>query len=180
MLRQALQGGAAAFRRLPAAAPRGVSTAAASGRRWARLAAAGGAGYGALALGGGWAVRADGAAAESVPAFEPSSSRFDQSQFGGRLQQIIAQLDPMKLLVSSADIDAAKALVKAYKEGKRDPSTTDAELWAAKELIECRIHPDTGELTPTLFCFAAYTPMQPPMIVGLLTASTPMTVAFWQ
>ena len=38
----------------------------------------------------------------------------------------------------------------------------------------------TGELTPTLFCFAAYTPMQPPIIVGLLTATSPATIAFWQ
>jgi hypothetical protein len=30
------------------------------------------------------------------------------------------------------------------------------------------VHPDTGELTITPFCFAAYTPMQPPIIVGLL------------
>lgn len=42
------------------------------------------------------------------------------------------------------EIDAAVALIKAFKKGSHDPSTTDAELWAAKELIECRIHPDTG------------------------------------
>ena len=118
--------------------------------------------------------------AEPAPTFNPAVSRFDQSTFSGRLQQIIAQLDPMKLFVSHAEIDAAVALVNAFKEGSHDPSITDAELWAAKELIECRIHPDTGELTPALFCFAAYTPMQPPIIVGLLTASSPAAIVFWQ
>ena len=127
-----------------------------------------------------WVVKADGATAEPAPTFNPAVSRFDQSTFSGRLQQIIAQLDPMKLFVSHAEIDAAVALVNAFKEGSHDPSITDAELWAAKELIECRIHPDTGELTPALFCFAAYTPMQPPIIVGLLTASSPAAIVFWQ
>ncbi len=148
--------------------------------QWLAGAGLTGTAYGGLSLGAGWVVRADGAAAESVPTFNPAVSRFDQSTFGGRLQQIIAQLDPMKLFVSRAEIDAAVALIKAFKEGSHDPSTTDAALWAAKELIECRIHPDTGELTPTLFCFAAYTPMQPPIIVGLLTSASPATIVFWQ
>lgn len=148
--------------------------------QWVAGAGLTGVAFGGLSLGAGWVVRADGAAASSVPTFNPAMSRFDQSTFGGRLQQIIVQLDPMKLFVSRAEIDAAVALINAFKEGSRDPSTTDAELWAAKELTECRIHPDTGELTPTLFCFAAYTPMQPPIIVGLLTSSSPATIAFWQ
>ena len=157
-----------------------AATPAGRARRWVRAAGLSGVAYGGLSLSAGWVVRADGAAAETVPPFDPNSSRFDQSTYGGRLQQIFVQLDPMKLFVSGADIDAAVALIKAFRAGTHSPSTTDAQLWAAKELIECRIHPDTGELTPTFFCFAAYTPMQPPIIVGLLTASSPMAVAFWQ
>ena len=68
--------------------------------RWVAGTALTGAAFSGCSLGAGWVVRADGAAAESVPPFNPAASRFDQSTFGGRLQQIIAQLDPMKLLVS--------------------------------------------------------------------------------
>jgi hypothetical protein len=138
---------------------------------------------GRLCVGGatGWAVissysavRADG----GMPQFNLLQSRFDQSNFWGRLQQINVQLDPMKLFVSVAEIDAAVALIDGFKQGRT--GATDAQLWAAKELIECRVHPDTGQTIFTPFCFAAYTPMQPPIIVGLLVAASPASIAFWQ
>jgi hypothetical protein len=37
----------------------------------------------------------------------------------------------------------------------RAAGATDAQLWAAKELCECRVHPETGERIFTPFCFAA-------------------------
>eukprot|EP01051_Picozoa_sp_SAG22_P018459 SAG22_NODE_3113_length_1929_cov_1.559016_2_plen_223_part_00 len=86
----------------------------------------------------------------------------------------------MKLLVSDASIMEAKALLAKAKAGKSTGAATDAELWEAKELVGCRVHPDTGELIFAPFCFAAYTPAQPPIIVGLLWPGSWAVHAFWQ
>ena len=147
-------------------------------RSWVRPAAwVAGGGAAALVAGRWCTVHAEGP--DAVPPFNPDACRFDQGTFSGRLQQIIVQLDPMKLFVGTAEIEAAVALLKSQAT-ERSAEVSDRQLWDAKELIDCRVHPDTGELIATPFCFAAYTPMQPPIIVGLLTASSPVAVAFWQ
>eukprot|EP00301_Raphidiophrys_heterophryoidea_P016088 c252_g1_i1.p1 GENE.c252_g1_i1~~c252_g1_i1.p1 ORF type:complete len:329 (+),score=79.50 c252_g1_i1:64-1050(+) len=117
-----------------------------------------------------------------VPKFSLYSSRFDESTFWGRLNQIMVQLDPMKLLLSDKEVDDAVALVQAYKEGKQLPKDVgDLELWRAKEIAQCLTHPDDGQKIFRLFCFAAYTPMQPPIVIGMLWPGAGVAnQLFWQ
>lgn len=78
---------------------------------------------------------------------------------------------------------AAQKLLAEFKEKGSAAAigTTDEDLWAARELIEARVHPDTGKPVPVLLCFAAYTPMQPPIILGLMWPNASVTnMLFWQ
>jgi len=113
------------------------------------------------------------------PPFSLEHPRFNQELFSGRLQNLIRQLDPTKLLAGSTQLDAMKRLLDDYKAGARGAEYSDKALWLAKETLGARTHPDTGEKILTPLCFAAYAPMQPPIILGLLSAN-PMTQLFWQ
>jgi tricarboxylate carrier len=102
------------------------------------------------------------------PPFDPDNSRFNLGSYWGRLNQVMVQFDPRKLLCSNAELQQNILLLKQHKEGVLKDGVTDEDLWKAKDTIAARTHPDTGESIPIPFCFAAYVPMQPPIIVGML------------
>lgn len=63
----------------------------------------------------------------------------------------------------------AKGKLKTFKDtGQHPPGCSALDLWDARTLIEARCHADTKEQLPTAMCFAAYAPMQPPIILGML------------
>lgn len=108
-------------------------------------------------------------------------SRFDLSTFYGRLRNTIVVFDPLKLFLSDAQVEASLQLLKQYRDGTLPPGITDEQLWTAKEVKECLTHPDTGERIPRLLCFAAYTPMQPPILIGMLwPGAGALNQAWWQ
>ncbi|KAH8072080.1 ion transmembrane transporter [Aureococcus anophagefferens] len=117
--------------------------------------------------------------AEVVPKFTPGQPRYSPETFGGRLRNIASQLNPFMLLKSDGDVDAAKALLRRHDAGASNAS--DAELWAAQELCAARVHPDTGENILLPLCYAAYAPMQPPIVLGMLwPGGGALNQAFWQ
>ena len=127
------------LRRAGAARPqpsRLLSSPAVAARRRPGLTLAAGAAAGAV---GGWfavAAQTEPASAPSpvTPPFDIKGYRFDQASYLGRLQQINVTLDPMKLFVSEATIREAMGLLAKVKAGE-SVGATDAELWAAKELV---------------------------------------------
>jgi len=115
----------------------------------------------------------------AVPPFALDADRYNQSTFFGRLSRISSIFNPMLLLQSDAAIQDAKDKIAAFKGGGR--SLPDAELWDARTLLDARCHPDSGEKITTPFCFAAYAPMQPPIILGMLwPGATLARTVFWQ
>lgn len=52
---------------------------------------------------------------------------------------------PTPCSAAPAELDDAKFLVNAYKEGKEPKGTTEDEVWAAKKLYDSAFHPQTGE-----------------------------------
>jgi len=117
---------------------------------------------------------------EVVPPFSLDADRWEDT-FAGRLKHIVDVFDPFKLLLSDDEVDAFMQLLDDFKAGKRAPGVTDTQLWEARNVKEALIHPDTGEALPRLFSFAAYTPMQPPILVGLCWPNAGIaTVLFWQ
>lgn len=115
------------------------------------------------------------------PPFTLNQPRYSNDTFFGRLLNISCQLDPSKLLVSDVELDKALNLLELYKKGELPSDTTNEALWRAAELKASRIHPDTNEKIPLPLCFACYTPMQPPIIVGMLwPGGSVFNQAWWQ
>ena len=100
---------------------------------------------------------------EEWPPYVAGASRYPSDNFLGRLRNISNQLDPTKLLVTDARLDAALDLLAAHAvdpAALKAAGTTDADLWLAAELKAARVHPDTNEKIFLPLCFACYTPMQ--------------------
>lgn len=102
----------------------------------------------------------------SFPPFKLGGKRFDESVFIGRFRNTLIQYDVTKMAYGDADLNKAKELIEEYKKGARNAS--DQALWDAQELLQARCHPDNGEVISPLLCFAAYVPMQPLIILGLI------------
>jgi len=111
-------------------------------------------------LGGLGVVVASAAAVDSAfpptARFSPTTSRFDQSSFGGRFASMLTVMDPSTLLASDEDVRSANKLLSDFQAG--NAKATDAELWAARKLRDSAMHPDTKEIIPGPFrvrcCFA--------------------------
>lgn len=75
-----------------------------------------------------------------------NAPRYDQSTFEGRLKYFAATTNPKNVLASTADLEKAKEIVNAYKNGTEDKSLSEEDIWHAKELYDSAFHPETGEL----------------------------------
>jgi len=74
-----------------------------------------------------------------------SKPRYDQSNYWGRARHFFDVTDPRAILHSDKELDAAKALVDAYKAKKEPPGVTEEEVWEAKKVYDTAFHPQTGE-----------------------------------
>ena len=81
----------------------------------------------------------------------------------------------------SSELDAAKALVVAYKSGKEPPGTTSDQVWAAKKLYDSAFHPETGEKMFFLGRMSCQVPGNMTITGFMMTfyKSTPQQI-FWQ
>lgn len=73
------------------------------------------------------------------------SPRYDQSTFEGRARHFFITTNPLNVLASDEELDRAKAIVEAYREGKEDSSLSEDDIWRAKQLYDSAFHPQTGE-----------------------------------
>ena len=113
--------------------------------------------------------------------FTLSEPLYDQSTFYGRLRTIMMQLDPTRMFTSRETIEKSVKMLDDFAHGHRDPGVTDADLWEAYSVKVSRCHPDTGEIIFLPLCFAAYMPMQPLIVMGMLWPGGGMVnQAFWQ
>ncbi|KDO25546.1 hypothetical protein SPRG_08736 [Saprolegnia parasitica CBS 223.65] len=107
--------------------------------------------------------------------------RWDQSTFEGRAKHFLTTTNPLNVLASDADLDAAKALVEQYKAGREPAGIKDEDVWAAKHLYDSAFHPDTGEKNFILGRMAFQVPGNMAITGCMMTfyRSTP-AVIFWQ
>ncbi|KAI8826213.1 Tricarboxylate/iron carrier [Fimicolochytrium jonesii] len=105
--------------------------------------------------------------------------RYDQSTYSGRLRHFSEVTNPLNLLATSAQQDAAKQLVADYKAGKVD---ADPEaLWKAKTLVDSTFHPDTGEKIILPFRMASFVPTNVAIVAGMLMPNPSIrSIVFWQ
>ncbi|RHY28399.1 hypothetical protein DYB32_006003, partial [Aphanomyces invadans] len=124
--------------------------------------------------------------------------RWDQSTFEGRAKHFFTTTNPINVLASDEELDAAKSLVEQYRyrqnalprastelmmasRGAEPAGTTPEQVWAAKHLYDSAFHPDTGEKNFILGRMSFQVPGNM-VITGCMMAfyrSTP-AVVFWQ
>ena len=73
------------------------------------------------------------------PRLKLDQPRYDQSTFEGRAKHFFATTNPMNVLASDEELDAAKKIVLDYKVGKEDKKLTDDQIWNSA------FHSQTGE-----------------------------------
>ena len=113
-----------------------------------------------------------------VPPFDPSSCRYDQATYTGRLQHFMEMVDPRSLLTSDAELAAAQALLNQFDKTKTKPAgVTDAAMWNAKKIKDAIIHPVTGEQMFLPGRMSAFVPVNTvPTAMMLMASTTPQVL----
>jgi hypothetical protein len=131
------------------------------------------------------AIGVEKATASSVPKFDPSGERFDQTTFLGRFSKMTLACDPTLLLYNADDASNAKAMVKDYKnllENLPDGVTEQEmnhKLWEAQRISSASLHPDTGDVIPAPFRMSGYVPFNGPICVSMVASTSTPALLFW-
>ncbi|KAE8592647.1 hypothetical protein XENTR_v10018832 [Xenopus tropicalis] len=89
-------------------------------------------------------------------------------------------LDPTTLLSSDAEIKNSRALLESLGITNKD-FTQDRKVNDAQKLCEVSVHPDTGNVIPTIFRPPAFMPLATPLAVATLLPHIGTKPAFfWQ
>ncbi|POW19343.1 hypothetical protein PSHT_04794 [Puccinia striiformis] len=103
----------------------------------------------------------------------------------GRLRHFITITSPLTLFNSNDEIRKAQKLLKDYDAGSRpDLDLSEAsqeQVWAAKQVVEASLHPDTQEPIPLPFRMSAFVPTNLIIATGLLLPNPSMvSIIGWQ
>jgi tricarboxylate carrier len=116
----------------------------------------------------------------AAPRFSLRGERFDLSTMQGRFARQLSNCDPATLLAREPEIRRAQALLERFGAGKlAQGEATDAQLWAARKLVESAVHPDTKEIIPEPFRMAGYVPFNGPVCVAMMASSSTPALLFW-
>jgi tricarboxylate carrier len=63
----------------------------------------------------------------------------------GRARYFFVSANPLNILAADEELERAREIVDAYRNGTEDKSLTDCDIWDAKELYDSAYHPQTGE-----------------------------------
>jgi len=114
------------------------------------------------------------------PRINLDSPRYDQSTYWGRAKHFFLTTNPLNLLASPAQMEAAVETVQKYKSGELTDISED-ELWAAKQLVDSAYHPETGEKMFVPGRMSAQVPFNMTITGCMMTFyKTTPAVVFWQ
>uniref|UniRef100_F6TZ34 Sidoreflexin n=1 Tax=Ciona intestinalis TaxID=7719 RepID=F6TZ34_CIOIN len=111
-----------------------------------------------------------------------SKPKWSQEDYVGRAKHFFTVTNPMNVLLSSNDLEAAKKLVTTFKNNEPiPPGTTEEDLWKAKYRYDSAYHPDTKEKMILYGRMSAQVPMNMTITGCMLTFyKTTPAVIFWQ
>lgn len=97
---------------------------------------------------------------------------------------MLSTMNPTTLLASDGDVVAAAGLIAAFDAQQQAPAAgyrkpSNSELWAARQLRDSAMHPDTGELIPRPFRMSGYVPFNGPVCVAMMLAASTPSLLFW-
>jgi tricarboxylate carrier len=106
---------------------------------------------------------------------------WDQTSFYGRFRHFAWMSNPLNGLKSSTQLEEAKTLVVAYKNGQEPEGTTQEQVTKAMQLYKSAFHPDTGELQ-NIFGRMSFQLPGGMLITGAMLQfyKTVPAVVFWQ
>lgn len=131
------------------------------------------------------ATAIENAAASSVPPFNPSGERFDQSTFRGRFSKMILACDPRLLLYTEDETRRSRAMVQDYQNlletlpGNMTEQEMNHALWEAQRISSAALHPDTEEIIPSPFRMSGYVPFNGPICVAMVASTSTPSLLFW-
>ncbi|KAG9232753.1 sideroflexin-5 [Amylocarpus encephaloides] len=110
---------------------------------------------------------------------ELPASQYDLSTYWGRVRHSANISDPRTLVVNSAGLEHAKALIARYKQGTI--AEMNPELWNAKKIADSTLHPDTGEPVLLPFRMSCFVLSNLVVTAGMLTPGLGTTgTLLWQ
>ena len=141
-----------------------------------------------IALAGGCLLTATGSTVllcqdSQVPSFELGGSRYDTTQYMGRVQQILEQIDPRTMFISDEEVKRCQKLLQKFEaQGKLPEGVDDEMMWEAQKNVKAVIHGPTGEKMFLPGRMSAFVPMNVPTCAGMLIHGPTSTAAtvFWQ
>ncbi|XP_072413420.1 sideroflexin-4 isoform X2 [Chiloscyllium punctatum] len=103
-----------------------------------------------------------------------------EQPFFRRLLQWLDILDPTTLLASNKEIENAQTLLQDSLPSLKE-MVKNEKIKQALKLTLSSVHPDTGDVLPTVFRASAFTPLAVPLVVAMLLPHRGMKPAlFWQ
>ncbi|XP_060698118.1 sideroflexin-4 [Hemiscyllium ocellatum] len=103
-----------------------------------------------------------------------------EQPFFRRLLQWLDILDPTTLLASNKEVENAQTLLQGSLPSLKE-MVENEKIKQALKLTLSSVHPDTGDVLPTIFRASAFTPLAIPLVVAMLLPHRGMKPAlFWQ
>lgn len=106
-------------------------------------------------------------------------SHYDLTTYWGRVRHCAEISDPSMLLTTSKDLEHARKVISAYRQGELKDTTP--EFWQAKKQLDSTVHPDTGETVLLPFRMSSCVLSNLFVTVGMLTPNLGTAgTLFWQ
>ncbi|KAM4704405.1 sideroflexin-4 [Rhinophrynus dorsalis] len=101
--------------------------------------------------------------------------------FFSRILRWFDILDPTTLLASNGEITNSKTMLEGLASSSAEDPQQDRKVEYARKLCEASLHPDTGNIIPTMFRPPAFMPLATPLAVAtLLPHQGTKPAFFWQ